>query len=37
MIWSGDMSEILTCFCARLYGKGSAANRVRRAMEAASG
>ena len=32
-----DMTEILTCFCARLYGKGSAANRARRAMEAASG
>ena len=33
----GDMTEILTCFCARLYGKGSAADRARRAMEAASG
>ena len=32
-----DMTEILTCFCARLYGKGSAANKARRAMEAASG
>ena len=30
----GDMREILTCFCARLYGKRSAANRARRAMEA---
>ena len=29
-----DMREILTCFCARLYGKRSAANRARRAMEA---
>ena len=29
-----DMTEILTCFCARLYGKRSAANRARRAMEA---
>ena len=28
-----DMTEILTCFCARLYGKRSAANRARRAME----
>ena len=32
-----DMTEILTCFCARLYGKGSAANRARRAIEAVSG
>ena len=32
-----DMTEILTCFCARLYGKRSAANRARRAMEAAGG
>ena len=32
-----DMTGILTCFCARLYGKRSAANRARRAMEAASG
>ena len=31
-----DMTEILTCFCARLYGKGSAANRARRAMELVS-
>ena len=29
-----DMREILTCFCARLYGKRSAANRARRALEA---
>ena len=29
-----DMTEILTCFCARLYGKRSAANRARRAVEA---
>ena len=28
-----DMTEILTCFCARLYGKRSAANKARRAME----
>ena len=32
-----DMTEILTCFCARLYGKRSAANRARRAVEAVSG
>jgi putative resolvase len=32
-----DMTEILTCFCARLYGKRSAADKARRAMEAASG
>ena len=32
-----DMTEIVTCFCARLYGKRSAANKARRAMEAASG
>ena len=32
-----DMTEILTCFCTRLYGKRSAANRARRAMEAAGG
>ena len=32
-----DMREILTCFCARLYGKRSAANKARRAMEAVSG
>jgi putative resolvase len=30
-----DMTEILTCFCARLYGKRSAANRARRAIRAA--
>ncbi len=32
-----DMTEILTCFCARLYGKRSAANRARRAIEEVSG
>lgn len=32
-----DMTGILTCFCARLYGKRSAANRARRAMEATGG
>ncbi len=31
-----DMTEMLTCFCARLYGKRSAANRARRAMELVS-
>ena len=33
----GDMTGILTRFCARLYGKRSAANRARRAMESVSG
>ena len=32
-----DMTEILTCFCARLYGKRSAANRAKRALEVVSG
>ena len=32
-----DMTEILTCFCARLYGKRSAANRARKALEAVGG
>ena len=27
-----DMTEILTCFCARLYGRRSAASRARRAV-----
>ena len=27
-----DMTEILTCFCARLYGRRSAANRARKAI-----
>jgi putative resolvase len=30
-----DMVEILTCFCARLYGRRSAKNRARKALEAA--
>ena len=30
-----DMTEILTCFCARLYGRRSAANKARRAIAAA--
>ncbi|PZT72208.1 MULTISPECIES: IS607 family transposase [unclassified Streptomyces] len=31
----GDMVEVLTSFCARRYGRGSAQSRARRAMEAA--
>jgi putative resolvase len=31
----GDMVEVLTCLCARLYGGRSAKSRVRRALEAA--
>ena len=30
-----DMTEVLTCFCARLYGKRAARNRAKRALEAA--
>ena len=30
-----DMTEILTSFCARLYGKGAASNRARRVVEVA--
>ncbi len=30
-----DMTEVLTSFCARLYGQRSAKNRARRALEAA--
>jgi putative resolvase len=30
-----DMVEVLTSFCARLYGRRSAKNRARRALEAA--
>ena len=33
----GDMTGKLACFCARLYGKRSAANWERRAMESVSG
>ena len=29
-----DMMEVLTSFCARLYGKRSAANKARKALEA---
>nr|WSX53355.1 IS607 family transposase [Streptomyces sp. NBC_00974] len=32
-----DMVEVLTSFCARLYGQRSAKNRARRALEAAAG
>lgn len=32
----GDVTEILTSLCARLYGPGAAANRARRAVEAAT-
>ncbi|MCJ0875889.1 recombinase family protein, partial [Streptomyces sp. AP-93] len=32
-----DMVEVLTSFCARLYGQRSARNRARRALEAAAG
>ncbi|MGA5637586.1 IS607 family transposase [Streptomyces cinereoruber] len=31
-----DMAEVLTSFCARLYGRRSAKNRARRALEAAA-
>ena len=30
-----DMTEALTLFCARLYGRGSAGHRARRALGAA--
>jgi putative resolvase len=30
-----DMTEVLTSFCARLYGKRSARNRAKRALDAA--
>ncbi|SCF08198.1 putative resolvase [Micromonospora coriariae] len=30
-----DMVEVLTSFCARLYGRGSARDRARKALEAA--
>lgn len=32
-----DMVEVLTSFCARLYGRRSAKNRARKALEAAAG
>ena len=31
-----DMTEVLTSFCARLYGRRSAKNRAKRAMECAA-
>jgi putative resolvase len=31
-----DMTEVLTSFCARLYGRRSARNRAQKALEAAS-
>lgn len=31
-----DMVDVLTSFCARLYGRGSANNRARKALEAAA-
>ena len=30
-----DMTDVLISFCARLYGRRSAKNRARKAMEAA--
>jgi predicted site-specific integrase-resolvase len=33
----GDVTEILTWLCARLYGRRGAADRARRAVEAATG
>ncbi len=35
MTWCGDMTEILTSMCARLYGKRAGANRAWRAVEIA--
>ncbi|MEU1689210.1 IS607 family transposase [Micromonospora sp. NPDC005707] len=32
----GDVTEVLTSLCARLYGRRAAADRVRRAVEAAT-
>ena len=29
-----DMIEVLTSFCARLYGRGSSRNRAKKAVEA---
>jgi putative resolvase len=31
-----DMAEVLTSFCARLYGRGSAKRRAKKALEAAA-
>ncbi|MEW2330634.1 IS607 family transposase, partial [Micromonospora chersina] len=33
----GDVTEILTSLCVRLYGRRAAGNRVRRAVEAVTG
>ncbi|MFB6398711.1 IS607 family transposase, partial [Polymorphospora sp. 2-325] len=33
----GDVTEILTSLCVRLYGRRVAADRVRRAVEAVTG
>ena len=33
----GDLHEVIVSLCARLYGKGSAKNRAKRAIEAATG
>ena len=32
-----DMTDVMTSFCARLYGKRGAANRAKRALKAAEG
>ena len=32
-----DLHEVMVSMCARLYGKRSAANRAKKAMEALSG
>jgi putative resolvase len=32
-----DMAEVLTWFCVRRYGRGSARNRARKALDAAAG
>ena len=34
---AGDLHEAIVSLCARLYGKGSARNRAKRALEAAAG
>jgi putative resolvase len=31
-----DVTQVLTSFCARMYGRGSAENRAKRAMECAA-
>lgn len=31
-----DIVDVLTSLCARLYGRGSAKNRARKALEAAA-